>query len=277
MRVKLGFHMSISSGFDKLYKEFIKLGCECLQIFVKNPRSWRRKEWKDEELEIFKKSFSSVPVFAHLSYLPNLARAEKKDVEAFMDEAETALRLGIKFIVVHCGSLEDKALGIRRVSESVNTLLEQVPIQVLLENSAGSGNSIGSNLEEIAKIYEKIKEKERVKLCIDTAHLFQAGINIKEEGVWEEFFESVCRNLGPQIVGLLHFNDSRTEMGSRVDRHWHIGLGKLGRRALTQVINDPRVSNLCAIMETPGMGMYDYENMKRAKSLLLPLMSHPLS
>lgn len=275
--VKLGFHMSISNGFEHMYREVKRLGCECIQIFVKNPRSWSKKEWRKEDISLFREKFSYLPVFSHLSYLPNLAKGSERDITGFLDEIELSLMLGIRFIVIHCGSSAKKEEGLKRISEAINLAHENFPVNILIENSAGYGNSVGATVDEISRIFERLKKKESTKLCVDTAHLFQAGVDIRDKRLWEEFLASIDKSFGKDSIGLIHLNDSKTDLGSKIDRHWHIGRGKLGRKTFIHILNDPRLINTCAIMETPGMGKMDHINMKTVRSLLLPLMSHSLS
>lgn len=275
--MKIGFHLSTKGGAQAIYKEAQRLGCECIQIFVKSPRSWNKKKWNDDDISFFKDKFANIPVFSHLSYLPNLAKGEEKDIKGFFYEIELSLELGIKSIVVHCGSKKEKEEGISSVSRSINFALEKFPIEILVENSSGQGNSIGKDLEEISRIFEKLKDVGRVKLCIDTAHLFQSGVDIRKKTLWDRFLTSVERIFGKDKIGLIHLNDSKTELASRVDRHWHIGYGKLGKETFRYILNDKRLSALCVIMETPQMGKMDKLNMDTVRSLLLPLVSHPFS
>ncbi|MFN3535001.1 MAG: deoxyribonuclease IV [Desulfatiglandales bacterium] len=268
--MKIGFHMSIARGFDYLSKEFMKLGCESLQIFVKNPRSWVKKDWTYEEIFLFKKNFSSVPVFAHLSYLPNLAEGSTKDFSGFFEEIELSLKLGIGSIVIHPGSNKNKSEAVERISVAIKEAKRRYQIDILIENSSGQGNSLCSSVEEMSRIFEKIKSTKGVKICLDLAHLFQAGIDVRDPEVWEKFLSSLEMCLGKGRIGLLHINDSKTDLGSRIDRHWHIGLGKLGKRTFARILNDERLKDLCGIMETPGMGKLDSANMKTIRSLLGP-------
>jgi deoxyribonuclease-4 len=275
--VKLGFHLSISKGFEHAFMEVKRLGCECVQIFVKNPRSWNKKSWSEEEIYLFNERFSKIPVFSHLSYLPNLAMGREKDLSGFFEEIELSLTLGIQSIVVHLGSNPDKKDGLEKASSAINRALEFYPINILLENSSGQGNSIGSNIDEISRIFERLKVIDRVKMCLDVAHLFQAGIDIRDKTIWEDFLSSTYEALGNEKIGLIHLNDSKTDLGSRIDRHWHIGLGKMGLNTFSHIINEPTFKDLCAIMETPEMGKMDHVNMMTARSLLLPLMPHSFS
>ena len=165
--MQLGFHISIAKGFDWTLKEAKRLGCEVVQIFVRNPRSWRRKTWSDSDRRSFKRLSGSMPVFAHLTYLPNLAKIDEDErhMKGFIHEVELCGELGLKSIVIHCGSRHDKAKGIEMVSNAINYVTSRYEIDVLMENSAGQGNSIGKTLDELFRIFEQV-EKKRERLFV---------------------------------------------------------------------------------------------------------------
>jgi deoxyribonuclease IV len=275
----IGFHTSRGKGFEQTYDEAKRLGCEMIQIFVKNPRGWARKTWSDREREQFARLFHCLPVVAHLSYLPNIARAdeEPKNRAGIMHEAELCAELGIERMVVHCGSRQDTAKGIAIAAETVREVLSSSPVSILLENSAGQGNVIGKNLEELARIFEGIGEPDRAGFCLDTAHLFESGYDVRERTVWTEIADELERRCGPDCIRFFHLNDSKTGLGSNVDRHWHIGKGEIGVECFRYLINEKRFAHLGGVMETPKMGNMDEENMKTMKSLLSPLVSGPFS
>jgi len=277
--LKVGFHMSIAKGFDWIFNESKRLGCEVIQIFVKNPRSWRDKQWTEEDIESFKKLSKIYPVFAHLSYLPNLAKIDEdeKHMTGFFHEVESCGKLGIHSMVVHCGSREDANKGTIMVAEAVNRVLEKHEINILLENASGQGNSIGRQITELAGIYRNIKNKEKTFLCLDTAHLFQSGYDISNAKGWNRIVAEIERYFGKNRIVLLHLNDSRTDCGSRVDRHWHIGKGRMGMEAFRIILSDKRFAHLHGVMETPKMGRMDEKNMRVMKSLLSPLVSRSSS
>jgi len=179
--LKIGFHLPISKGFDWTLKEAIRLQCDVIQIFVKNPRSWTKKEWKNEEIDDFKVLSDTVPVIAHLSYLPNLAKIDldERHMNGFMHEVELCRQLGIDNLVIHCGSRANKEKGVKMVAEAINRAHEEYDISIVLENSSGQGESIGNNIDELLQIYECTRHKHKVFLCIDTAHIYQAGYDIR--------------------------------------------------------------------------------------------------
>ncbi|HOE16143.1 MAG TPA: deoxyribonuclease IV [Syntrophorhabdaceae bacterium] len=277
--VKIGFHISIACGFDKAHEEAKRLRCDVVQIFVKNPRSWAEKLWRDEDVEAFRKLSSHIPVFAHLSYLPNLAKIDEdeRNMKGFAHEAGLCRQLGIPSIVVHCGSREKKEKGIAMAARAVNEVLARFDIQVLLENASGQGASLGRNIPELTKIYEQIERKEKAFLCLDTAHLFQSGYDIRQKKVWNGLIGEIGETIGKEKVAFFHLNDSSTGAGSRVDRHWHIGKGELGIEFFRLLLSDKRFAHLAGVMETPKMGKMDIRNMKVMRSLLSPLMSRSSS
>ncbi len=277
--MKLGFHISISKGFDWAFREGERLSCEAMQIFVKNPRSWAGKTWKDEDRESFTRRCQDMPVFAHMTYLPNLARADEdeKHMKGMLQEMDLCVQLGIDSMVVHCGSREDRTRGIRVVAEAINRALDTHDMNIMLETAAGQGSSIGVKLSELAMIYENVRRKEKVSLCLDTAHIFQAGYDIRKRKVWNGVLQATEGYFGSDKIGLFHLNDSKTAPGSRVDRHWHIGEGLIGTETFKFIINDKRFAGLSGVMETPKTGAMDEINMKVMRSLLSPLVSGPFA
>jgi deoxyribonuclease-4 len=277
--VKIGFHISIADGFDHAHREAKRLRCEVAQIFVKNPRSWAEKTWQDGEIEAFRRLSSDIPVFAHLSYLPNLAKIDEDErhMKGFVHEVRLCSQLGIPSIVVHCGSREEREKGIAMTARAVSEVLEKFDIKVLLENASGQGASLGRNIPELAKIYGKIARKEKVFLCLDTAHLFQSGYDIRQKRVWNGLISEIEKSIGKKKIMFFHLNDSSTAAGSRVDRHWHIGKGELGVEFFRFFLNDKRFAHLAGVMETPKMGKMDIKNMKVMRSLLSPLVSRSSS
>jgi deoxyribonuclease IV len=273
--MNLGFHISISKGFDWTFREAERLSCDAIQIFVKNPRSWVEKKWKDEDISAFRKLRGRMPVFAHLSYLPNLAKIDEdeKHMKGFLNEAELCIELGVESIVVHCGSREDKDRGIEIAATAINRALHRYDLNIILETAAGQGNSIGVGFDELAMIFEMVERKERVSICIDTSHVFQSGYDIRKRKTWDTIVRTVEGRFGSGKIGLFHLNDSKTDLGSRVDRHWHIGKGSIGARTFRFILNEKKFAGLSGVMETPKTGMMDEINMKLMRSLLSPLMS----
>ncbi len=277
--MRIGFHISIARGFDWTLREANRLGCEVIQIFLRNPRSWKRKILTDNDHEAFQKLIDKIPVFAHLTYLPNLAKIDenKQNMEGLIHEVELCYELGLNAMVVHCGAHHDKAKGIKMVAKAINYVISAYGIDIFMENSAGQGNGLGSNFEELSLIYEVIEKKEKVFLCIDTAHLFASGYDIRTYESWQNVVAIIEDRFGTDKIGLFHFNDSKTGLASRTDRHWHIGKGLIGSDAFKIILNDIRFKNLKGVMETPKVNYMDEENMKVMRALLSPLMPGPSS
>jgi len=277
--MKIGFHLSISRGFHHTLKESQRLHCDVIQIFVKNPRSWKVKRWKKKDIPTFRVLFENVPVFAHLSYLPNLARMDEDErhFKGLLHEVELCNVLGIDSLVVHCGSNRDREDGLIQVARAINRIHEKYTITILLENSPGHGYGIGRTVEELANIFHHTIWKERVLFCLDTAHLFQAGYDIRRKSTWNHVVQEIKALCGEQKIGLLHLNDSKTPLASAVDRHWHIGKGRLGIRVFQYIVNHPYLSTIPGIMETPKTDKMDEENMRVMRSLLSPLVSRSSS
>lgn len=277
--MKIGFHISIAKGFDWSLEEANRLGCEVVQIFVRNPRSWVQKVWTEADREAFCRLSNSIPVIAHLTYLPNLAKIDEdeKHMEGLTHEVELCADLGIDTIIVHCGSHQNTTKGIEMVSKAINHVTIKYGIHILIENSAGQGNSIGKNIDELFKIYDLVENKKNVSLCLDTAHLFASGYEIRTPETWNTLVEKIEGMFGKGKIGFFHLNDSRTGLGSRVDRHWHIGKGLIGIDAFKIMLHDIRFKNIKGVMETPKVDNMDEENMKVMRSLLSPLVPSPSS
>jgi apurinic endonuclease APN1 len=277
--MKIGFHISIAKGFDWTLKEARRLGCEVVQIFIRNPRSWKMKTWSVDDRSAFMELSEAIPVFAHLTYLPNLAKIDEdeKHMKGLIHEAELCKDLSLKAMIVHCGSRKNKQKGIEMVSKAINHVIHQYGIHILMENSAGQGSSIGKNIDELFGIYELVESKENVSLCLDTAHLFSSGYEIRTPKAWNTIISEIEGRFGQGKIGFFHLNDSKTDLGSRVDRHWHIGKGVIGADAFKIILNDKRFNNVMGVMETPKVDNMDEENMKIMRSLLSPLVPGPSS
>lgn len=277
--MKIGFHVSIAKGFEHTYGEAVRLGCEVIQIFVKNPRSWAEKSWSDADREDFGRLFRDLPVVAHLSYLPNIARSDEdpRNLAGFMHEAGLCAELGIGAIVAHCGSRESVDKGIDAAARSVGEVLASFPVSVLLENAAGQGGAVGKSIAELISLHKRIGDAERVGFCLDTAHLFESGRDVRRKAVWDSIIEEMEARCGPACLRFFHLNDSKTPKGSRRDRHWHIGKGSIGEGCFRFLLNDKRLAHLGGVMETPKMGSMDEKNMAVMRSLLSPLVPRPSS
>jgi deoxyribonuclease-4 len=275
--------MSIAGGLDKAPLRGKQVGCDTIQVFTKSNRQWRAKRISDQEIEAFKANLAATgigPVVAHDCYLVNLAAPRravwKKSVAAFRVELERAERLGIPYLVTHPGSHAGagEAEGLRRVTEALNALLAALPgagVRILLETTAGQGSSLGHRFEELAAILAGVEQADRVGVCLDTCHVFAAGYDIRTPDGYRKTIEDLDACLGLRRLQAIHLNDSKGGLGSRVDRHEHIGEGRLGLAPFRRLLNDPALRGVPMILETPKDDDFvaaDRRNLARLRRLL---------
>ena len=278
--MRFGFHISIAGGFSKVVERAKIRGCETIQFFSRNPRGWEYDPLDEKEVRGFRTSIQSsglFPIFLHLPYLPNIASFKskfyKRSINSIVTDLERASQLGAQYLIIHIGhrleSSEEEA--VEAVSRGINQAFEWVknPVILLLENTAGQGTEIGNTFEQIKKIIDGVHEKERMGVCLDTAHSFEAGYDLsKKEGV-ERTLQSFDQTIGLKRLHLLHLNDSKTPLGSRKDRHWHIGEGYIGVEGFRYLVNHPLLRYLPGIMETQRKDtVEDLKNMKVIRSLV---------
>ena len=278
--MRFGFHISISGGFSKVVEKAEIRGCETIQFFSRNPRGWKYNSLDYDEAETFRTSIQSSnlsPLFLHLPYLPNVASKESKfysrSIDSIVIDLERAEQLGAPYLIIHIGhrmeSSEDEA--IEAVAWAINQAFNRVrnSIVLLLENTAGQGTEIGYEFGQIKKIFEGVQERDRIGICLDTAHAFEAGYDLSKKEEIERTLESFDRMIGLKRLHLLHLNDSKTPLGSRKDRHWHIGDGYIGLEGFRYLINHPLLKHLPGIMETPRKDtVEDLKNMEVIRSLV---------
>jgi len=281
--VCLGSHVSIAGGMDRAPLRGKQVGCDTIQVFTKSNRQWRAKRLSEREVEAFKATLDATgigPVVAHDCYLVNLAapRASlwKKSVAAFRDEMDRAERLGIPSLVTHPGSHAGagEAEGVRRVAEALNVLHAAFPLhrtQILLETTAGQGRNLGYRFEQLAAILDQVERADRVGICLDTCHVFAAGYDIRTRNGYRKTMRDLAACLGLHRVKAIHLNDSVQGLGSRVDRHAHIGDGRLGLDPFRWLLNDPAFRGVPMILETPKGEDFvkaDRRNLARLRRLL---------
>jgi len=271
--LRIGIHTSIAGSHLNALESARKLGCNALQIFSASPRMWQGggpARIAEADAQVFRARRDELrlgPLVVHANYLINLAASQPmlrtRSIQAFYDEIVRAVALGADFLVVHPGSYRDAAVGqaISTVVESMKQALRRVPLGslvVLLENTAGMGTAIGSRLEELADILAGLRGLP-VGACLDTAHLFAAGYDIKSESGLASTIGQIENTIGLENVAVFHVNDSKIELGGRVDRHAHIGKGKIGADAFARILRHPRlgaappqgVTGRACIAETP--------------------------
>lgn len=278
--MKFGFHISIAGGFSKVVERAVPLGCETIQLFSRNPRGWKYSSLDDEDVATFRKDISTAeidPVVVHMPYLPNLAHSKgdhyNKSVDSLVEDLKRCEILGAKYLVTHVGKRMDSSEeeGIVSVIKSLNTAFKKVKndVMVLLENTAGMGSEIGYTFEHIGEIIGGVNKSGRVGVCFDTSHGFEAGYNVATKNGLKQMVKKFDETIGLDRLCVLHLNDSKTPLGSRVDRHWHIGQGEIGKEGFRLIVNHPKLRHLPGIMETPKKEEGDDKrNMKVVRGLV---------
>jgi deoxyribonuclease-4 len=265
--LKLGAHMSIAGGAHKAIGRGKELGCTALQVFTKNANQWAAKPLSDEDARLFtgacaEHGYKPEDLIAHDSYLINLASPDEalweKSCVAFGHELDRCAALCIPGLVTHAGAHmgSGEEAGLARIAQALECVLKDRPgqnVMVLLETTAGQGTSLCYCFEHLASVLEHLsmEAKRRVGVCWDTCHLFAAGIDFTEEYQYERMVESFDRIVGLDKLRAIHLNDSKKGLGSRVDRHEHIGQGALGLEPFRFIMNDPRLAHLPKVIETP--------------------------
>ncbi|WP_306806887.1 deoxyribonuclease IV [Halanaerobium congolense] len=258
----LGKHVSIAGGLDKSFKRAADIGCNSMQIFVKNPRGWKMREVKAEEAEKFRaarKKYEIDPVVVHAAYLINLASPKDelwgKSISALKSEYQRCDRLGAEYLIFHPGSHTGSGLesGIRRIAEALNEILAEVDSEtmILLENTAGAGTSIGEEFSQLKSILEAVDLPERLGICIDSCHAFAAKYNLAEAEGLEKLITDFDEIIGLEHLKVIHLNDSKYDCCTNKDEHAHLGEGKIGSQAFKRVINHPQLKDKIFILETP--------------------------
>lgn len=274
--IRLGFHLSVFGGVHNSALTAEKHHYGTFQIFASNPRAWEHHKISDDDAQIFNdilKRSGAVP-FAHAPYLcnPSSSSAEviKKSLKMLIGNMQSCAQLGINGLVVHMGSHlgRGEEYGRNRLIDVLGNAIDAVPnVRILLENSAGYRNSVGSKFSEIGKVLDEF-DQSNVGVCLDTCHAFAAGYDLRTK----ESIDKVCKefddNIGFRRLHLVHLNDAKYDLGSGLDRHWHIGKGNIGMDGFTELFKNKNFHDMCFVMETPinqdGNGV---TNMKAARKL----------
>jgi deoxyribonuclease-4 len=255
--------MSIAGGLHKALEAGQEYDCGAVQIFTKNASQWQTRALEKEDVALFKEKQRECKfrwLLAHDSYLINLASPDDKlyqrSIDAFVVEVQRAEQLGLHYLVTHPGAHVEsgEAMGLARVVQALDLVHRSCPgfrVMVLLENTAGQGTSLGHRFEHLAWIIDRVAEPERLGVCIDTCHLFAAGYPLAPQAEYRATMKELDRVVGLNRVLAFHLNDSLKPLGSRVDRHAHLGKGCLGREPFQLLINDRRFRSRPMILETP--------------------------
>jgi deoxyribonuclease-4 len=261
-RPRIGFHAPITKGLHDALIIARDTGCDTVQIFSRNPRGWMAKPLTKDAVKLFRETRRLTkisPVLIHTNYLINLAAVEEemlvKSITSFREEVERAIALGVDYLVLHPGSSRGRleADGIEVCALSLKIAckgLRMGGLTILLENTAGQGQAIGYRFEHLRAIMDACPRLP-LGVCVDTAHSFTAGYDIREADGLAATISNIQRTVGTKNVRAIHFNDSRAPYNSRVDRHWHIGEGHIGREALRRVAQHPKLAHAAFILETP--------------------------
>jgi len=280
--MRLGAHESIGGGLHKAFDRAQSVGCETLQIFVKSNRSWAVKPLTEEDIARFKAKAEETgiqPVVGHTSYLLNLGTPDDtlwaKSRDTLIIELERCEALGVPYLVLHPGSHvgTGEEAGLARVAQALGEVHAATPgfrAQILLETTAGQGTNLGYRFEHLGWLLEHTPTGERMGVCLDTCHVFAAGYELRTPEGYAATMETFDRIVGLERLLALHLNDSKGDLGSRKDRHEHIGKGHIGLEGFRHVLNDSRLANLPGLLETPKSDDLheDRENLVVLRSLV---------
>jgi deoxyribonuclease-4 len=277
-----GAHCSTAGGVHTALSRAEKITAECAQIFVKSNMQWFGRPPTPDDAARFaagQKRLGLPVVFAHAGYLINLGAPPSanraKSLKSLIQEITFAGALGLPFLVLHPGAHlgAGEERGLRQIVSGLDEVFratKSFSVRVALENTAGQGSCLGNRLEHLAAIYDRVQAPERLALCIDTAHLFAAGYDIRAAKEWDKTIRRLHSLIGRKQIAAFHLNDSKAGLGSRVDRHEHIGRGKIGLKAFRHIVNDARFKNTPGCLETPKSGDLheDVENLATLRSLV---------
>ena len=276
--MQIGCHVSISGSIDKSVDNAVERNCSAFQIFTRSPRSWHAKDLTKEDIDAFKSKLKSSKIdrfatCAHMPYLPNLATPKndgfEKSVNTLISEVERCAQLGIPYLVTHLGShlgtgeeagIKKLVQGLTKAGQTKNDVI------ILLENTAGQKNSVGSDFKQLGEIFKQLKPSKKFGVCLDTCHAFVAGYDLRTADKVKETFKEFDKHVGIENLKILHLNDARGEIGCNLDRHYHLGLGGIGEEGITSVVKFVNKKKIPIILETPiDDDRDDFENVKIAK------------
>jgi deoxyribonuclease-4 len=279
----LGAHFSIAKGLSSALYTAQSYGCTALQIFTKNANTWKERQLKPQEIEDVAQArlvTGITAIAAHTAYLINLAATEKKkhalSYQALKAELQRSSALGLPWVVLHPGSHmgAGEAAGIHKITRSLNRLFAETPdvtTRLLLETTAGQGSSVGHTFEQLAAILDGIENPHRTGVCLDACHIFAAGYDLRTPKAYTRTMQTFDAIVGLERLFLIHLNDALKPLGSKVDRHTHIGRGHIGVKGFELLMNDRRLTRIPKIIETPkGDADTDFDkiNLDRLRELV---------
>lgn len=268
----MGAHVSTGGGIRFAPLNAAKIGARSFALFTKNQRQWQSPPLNEKEIEEFKKNcreqnFSPEHILPHDSYLINLGSPEKESLKksrlAFLDEMKRCSQLGFKYLNFHPGSHKMQSgdeVCLNVIAESINMTLDKIAgVTAVIENTAGQGGSVAYRFEHLAFLIERVADKNRVGVCLDTCHTFASGYDIRTRGTYNETMKQFGKIVGFEFLKGMHLNDSKSSLGSRVDRHHSIGKGEIGLEAFKLIMNDPRLEEIPLILETIDENLWPQE------------------
>ncbi len=279
MPLKVGMHVSIAGTIDQAVDRAVESHCDTFQIFTRNPRGWKVSKLEPEEVESFKlklRQHKIGPVVSHMPYLPNLSSPKddfyEKSVEALVGEVDRCTALKIQYIVIHLGSHlgYGREAGLKRLVGALNRATPKIKgdLKILLENTAGQANSMGSKFEDLREIIDQSRHPKRLGVCLDSCHLYASGYDLHTSKSVKATMERFNEVVGVDELKVVHVNDSRNGLGSGLDRHEHIGMGYIGEEGFKALLHYPSISELPLILETPiDERRDDQENLKLVREL----------
>ena len=276
--MQVGCHVSASGSIDKAVDNAVERNCTAFQIFTRSPRSWHAKELTKEVIDAFKSKLKDskidrFAICAHMPYLPNLATpkddAFEKSVNTLVKEVERCAQLGIPYLVTHLGSHlgTGEEAGIKKLVDGLTKAGQtKNDVMILLENTAGQKNSVGSDFKQLGEIFKQLKPEKKFGVCIDTCHAFVAGYDLRTAEKVKKTFKEFDKHVGIENLKILHLNDARGELGCNLDRHYHLGLGGIGEEGIKSVVKFANKKKIPIILETPiDDDRDDFENVKIAQ------------
>jgi deoxyribonuclease-4 len=276
--MQIGCHVSASGSVDKAIDNAVERNCSAFQIFTRSPRSWHAKDLTKEVIEAFKSKLKDskidrFAICAHMPYLPNLATpkddAFEKSVNTLIKEVERCAQLGIPYLVTHLGSHlgTGEEAGIKKLVDGLTKAGQtKNDVMILLENTAGQKNSVGSDFKQLGEIFKQLKPGKKFGVCIDTCHAFVAGYDLRTAEKVKKTFKEFDKHVGIENLKILHLNDARGELGCNLDRHYHLGLGGIGEEGIKSVVKFANKKKIPIILETPiDDDRNDFENVKIAQ------------
>jgi deoxyribonuclease-4 len=279
MRPLLGAHMPMAGGLGAAVRAGAAIGCEALQVFTSSPQQWKAKPITDKMVEDFQKAKQTTGlnfVVSHDSYLVNLSSPDPdlaaKSFEGLLAETRRCEQYGISYVVSHMGSHKERSIedGLTDLIEATKRLLDVTPdsVMILMETTAGQGTSLNYRFEQLGRILNEMGPTTKLGVCLDTCHIFAAGYDIRTDEGYDMTWQLFELQVGLQHLKVIHCNDSKKPLGSRVDRHADIGEGEIGIHAFDRLVNDPRFGGIPVLLETPDAPEGHIRNLNVLRGLL---------